>query len=155
MRPTFIAKFRFGWLGLALPLLALGDGQVQAEEAKFEAQLIWATNEKTSPNPKHKEVDAEVRQRLEKLPLKWTNYFEVNRKSFTVAYGGTNRVVMSEKASIEVRLLDNRRVAVWFCGKKGDVCTKHTQPLPKGEILVFGGESANTNAWLMTLKRTN
>ncbi len=150
-----MAKFRFGWLGLVLPLLALGDGGVQAEDAKFEAQLIWATNDKNSPDPKHKEVEAEIRQRLQKLPLKWENYFEINRKSFTVAGGGTNRVVMSEKSSIEVRLLDNERVAVLLCGKKGDVCTKQTQPLPKGEILVFGGESANTAAWLVTLKRTN
>ena len=155
MKLTIITKLQFGWLALMLPLLALGAGRAQAEDAKFEAQLIWATNDKNSPNPKHKEVDAEIRQRLGKLPLKWTNYFEESRKSFTVPDSGTNRVAMSDKCSIEVKRLDAWRVEVLLFGKKGDVCTKQTQPLPKGEILVFGGESRNATAWLVTLKRTN
>lgn len=150
-----MATLRFGWLALMLPLLALGGSRVQAADANFEAQLIWATNDKTSPNPRHKEAEAEMRKRLAKLPLKWANYFEVNRKTFTVSLGATNRVVMSEKASIEVKLLDVQRVEVLLYGKKGDVCTKHTQPMPKDEILVFGGESPGENAWLVTLKRTN
>ena len=150
-----MAAFRFSWLSLMLPLLALGGNRVQAADAKFEAQLIWATNDKNSPNPKHKEAEAEMRKRLAKLPLKWANYFEVNRKSFTVSLGATNRVVMSEKASIEVKLLDVQRVEVLLYGKKGDVCTKHTLPMPKDDILVFGGESPGENAWLVTLKRTN
>lgn len=155
MKLTFMSARRFGWLGLLLPFLVLGSGQLQAADANFEAQLIWASNDKNSPNPKHKEVEAEMRKRLGKLPLKWANYFEVNRKLFAVSDGGTNRVVMSEKSSIEVRLLDARRVEVLLYGRKGDVCTKQTQPLPKGEILVFGGESPNATAWLVTLKRTN
>ncbi len=152
-----MAAFRGGGLGLALllSLCGLGGGRVQAADANFEAQLIWASNDKNSPNPKHKEVDAEMRQRLGKLPLKWANYFEVTRKSFAVADGGTNRVVMSEKSSIEVKRLDALRVQVLLYSKKGDVCTKQTQPMPKGEILVFGGESPNATAWLVTLKRKN
>ena len=139
MKPTFMAAFRFGGFALVLPLLAWGGGSLQAADAQFEAQLIWATHDKQSPNPNHKEVEPEMRQRLGKLPLKWANYFEVNRKAFTVVDGGTNRVVMSEKSAIEVKLLDVRRVEVSLYGKKGDVCTRQTQPLPKGEILVFGG----------------
>ena len=54
-----------------------------------------------------------------------------------------------------LKLLDARRVEVLLYSKKGEVCTKQTQPLPKGEILVFGGESPNATAWLVTLKRTN
>ena len=150
-----MAVFRLGGLALLLLLFAVGGSRVQAADAGFEAQLIWATNDKASPNPKHKEAEAEMRKRLAKLPLKWANYFEVNRKSFTVSLGATNRVVMSEKASLEVKLLDVQRVEVLLYGKKGDVCTKHTQPMPKDEILVFGGESPGENAWLVTLKRTN
>ncbi len=155
MRLNLIAAIRSGCLALMLSLLALGGSRVQAADANFEAQLIWATNEKSSPNPKHKEADPEMSKRLAKLPLKWANYFEVNRKAFTLSLGGTNRVVMSEKASIEVKLLDVQRVEVLLFGKKGDVCTKHTLPMPKSEILVFGGESPGENAWLVTLKRTN
>lgn len=155
MKSKFTSAFRFGWLALMLPLLALGSGPIQAADAKYEAQLIWATNDKKSPNPKHKEVESEMRRRLGKLPLKWANYFEVNRKSFPVSDGGTNRVVMSEKSAIEVKRLDAQRVEVSLYGKKGDVCTKQTQPLPKDEILVFGGESPNETAWLVTLKRTD
>lgn len=155
MRSKFTAALRCGGLALMVPLLGLGGAPAQAADARFEAQLIWATNDKKSPNPNHKQAEAEVRKRLAKLPLKWANYFEVNRSAFTVSLGGTNRAVMSEKASIEVKLLDARRVEVSLHGKKGDVCTKHTQPMPKDEILVFGGESPGENAWLLTLKRTD
>ncbi len=149
-----MAALRSGVLALIV-LQMLGGAWAQAADAKFEAQLIWATNDKKSPNPNHKEAEAEMRKRLAKLPLKWANYFEVNRKAFPVTEGGTNRVIMSEKSAIEVKLLDARRVEVSLYGKKGDVCTKQTQPLPKGEILVFGGESPNATAWLVTLKRTD
>jgi len=38
---------------------------------------------------------------------------------------------------------------------KGKEVVKRTQALPKGEILVLGGNAPNATAWLVILKRTD
>ena len=68
MRANHKSSVLFWLITLALPLLSLS--QAQAGDRKFEAQLIWATNEKQSPDAKHKDVDPDIRDRLSKLPLK-------------------------------------------------------------------------------------
>ncbi len=142
------------WLiALALPMLCFS--QAQAGDRKFEAQLIWATNEKQSPDTKHKQVEPEIRERLGKLPLKWENYFEVNRQQICVDKGGTNRVCMSSKCTVEVNMKDAKKVEVLLLGKDGKVLSRQTQPLAKGELLILGGEAPNSTAWLVTVKRTD
>ena len=121
-------------------------------ETKFEAQLIWATNDECK-DAKLKPVDSEVRKKLDELPLKWKYYYMVKRESFPVAKGGTNSVVMSEKCTVEVKRLGDSKFEVALHGKKGNVCTKRTQPFPKGEILILGGNAPDATAWLVTLKR--
>jgi len=148
MRLTYKAALLFAFL-----FAVAGGSLAQAGEAKFEAQLIWATNDKKSPDPKHKDVDADVRKKLEELPLKWKNYFEVNRVQFTMPKGGTNRVVLSDKCTIEVKRLGDKKVEVSLCGKKGDTCYTLTQALPKDDILLFGGKAPEATAWFVTLKR--
>ena len=140
----------------ALAILSVGSTSVLAGEGKgegkFEAQLIWATNEQ-SKDSKLKPVDSEVRKKLDDLPLKWKHYYTVKLEHFTVAKGGTNSVVMSEKCTVEVKRLGDSKVEVALHGKNGNVCTKRTQPLPKRDILVVGGNAPDATAWLVTLKR--
>lgn len=140
-------------LAVACTLLPGGNAQAQSADARFESRLIWATNDKKSPDPNHKAVEPEIREKLAKLHLKWENFFEVNKVAFTVAKGGTNCAVMSPKCALEVKLLDANRVEVSLLGKKGDRPCRQIQPLPKGEILVFGGNAPDATAWLVALKR--
>ena len=155
MKHTITPAFRHCWVALVLPLLVLNSLYVRAagaSELKFEAQLIWATNDKKSPDPKHKPAEPEVKKKLGELPLKWENYFEVQRKQFTVPKGGTTKVSMSEKCAIEVKHVDGDKVEVSLIGK-GEAVLKRTQALPKAEMLVLGGNAPNETAWLVTLKR--
>ncbi len=125
-----------------------------AGELKLEAQLIWGTDDAKSPDPKHKPVDPDLRKKLDDLPLKWKNYFEVNRKRFNVPKKGSNKVSMSEKCELEVKNIDGKSVEVSLISKrKGDTLWKRTQPLPKGEILIYSGNAPNSTAWLVTLKQ--
>lgn len=142
------------WL-IVFSLSLCGITELRAGDRKFEAQLIWATNDKESPDPKHKVVDAEIRERLGKLPLKWENYFEVNRQQLCVDKGGTNKVCLSAKCTLEVNMKDSKKVEVLLMNKKGEVISRQTQPLAKGEVLVLGGEAPNSTAWLVTVKRTD
>lgn len=154
-----IVGFPAGLLS-ALCFLMVGGASVSAGEGKgqgkFEAQLIWVTNDATNhTDPKLKPVDAEVQKKLDELPLKWKSYYMVKRESFSVAKGGTNSVVMSEKCTVELKRLADPKVEVTLHGKKGNVCSKRTQPFPKGEILIFSGNAPGASAWLVTLKRVD
>ena len=153
MRANHKSLVLFWLIALVLPVLSVS--QAQAGDRKFEAQLIWATNDKQSPDPKHKQVEPEIRERLGKLPLKWENYFEVNRQQLCVDKGGTNKVCLSSKCVLEVNMKDSKKVEVLLIDKKGEVISRQTQPLAKGEVLVLGGEAPNSTAWLVTVKRTD
>lgn len=147
--------FRHGLLLVLLPLLLMSHVCLRAaggSELKYEAQLIWATNDKKSPDPKHKPAEPEVKKKLGELPLKWDNYFEVKRKQFTVSKETAAKAPLSEKCALEVKHLEGDKVEVSLIGK-GEAVLKRTQALPKGEILVLGGNAPNETAWLVTLKR--
>ncbi len=153
MKSSFIPASWWRPHALALLSLLLATAAL-AGDAKFEAQLIWGTNDAKSPDPKHKPVEADVKKKLDDLPLKWKHYYEVNRKSLEVSSGEGAKATLSEKCSLEVRELDGKKVEVSLVGK-GEPVLKRTQPLPKGEILVLGGNAPNATAWLVTLKRVD
>jgi len=127
-------------------------GTAHAADMKFEAFLIWATDAEQSPDPKHKPADAEVRRKLGELPLKWKNYFVVNSVMFLVPKGGAREAVLSDKCKIEVRHIDGKNIEVSLIGK-GKPTVKVPQPLPKGDMLVLGGNAPDSTGWLVALKR--
>ena len=148
-----LAGFPGVLISTALFLVSAGASSALASEAKFEAQLIWATNDKKVDDPKLRPVETEIKAKLNELPLKWQNYFEVKRGQLAVAANGTNSITLSEKCRVELKRLSDRKVEVTLHGQNSNVCYKRTQPLPKGEILVLGGNAPNASAWLVTLKR--
>jgi len=123
-----------------------------AQKLKLEVQLVWATNDRESPEPSHKPVEPAVLKKLKDLPLKWTNYFEVNRHEFEVPASGVVNVPVSSKCSIEVKRLADTTMEVSFIGK-GKPVEKRIMALPRGELLVYGGNAPNATAWLVVLKR--
>jgi hypothetical protein len=139
-------------------LVALGLGQRQAVAAdttlKLEVQLIWGADTSQSPDASHKPVEHDVRKKLKELPLRWANYFEVCRKPFKVALKDSQKVPLSDKCAIEVRNVDGIHVEVGLFGK-GEQVVRRMQKLPKGEILVFGGNAPNATGWLVVLKRVD
>lgn len=137
---------------LAALVSAPAAARAQSSTLKIQAQLIWGSDEAKSPNPAHKPVAGDVLKRLKALPLKWTNYFEVNRKDVALAAKTTEKVVLSPKCAIEIRSLGGEEVEVALYGK-GEKVVKRTQVLPKGEILVLGGNAPGETAWLVVLKR--
>jgi len=145
------AAFPFGLLS-TLFFLSAGSSSVVGGEPKLEGQLIWAANEE-SKDSKLKAVDAEVQKKLDELPLKWKHYYTVKREQFTIHKSGTNSVVMSEKCTVEVKALGDSKFEITMHGKSGKVCSKRTQPLPKGEILILAGNAPDATAWLVVLKR--
>lgn len=168
MRNEFSCAFPRAWLAV-LPLLTMvwclraevaeiteivqGTEVADSSEMKFEVQLIWATNDKKSPNPKHKPVEPEIRKKLDEIPLKWENYFEVNRKQFSLVRDGKTKQPLSEKCSIEIKDIQGGKVEVTLFDKTGKAVFERKQPLPKGEILLVSGNAPDKTAWFVAVKR--
>ena len=145
-------------LPLFLPvagLLSLLLGCTQstlAGDYRIEAQLIWGTTNTVSPNAQHKHVEPAVDIKLKQLPLKWSNYFMVTNKVIKLAPASHKREALSPKCEIEVKDVGKSKFEVALFGKGTEVF-RHTQPLPKGEFLLLGGNAPNSTCWLVALKR--
>ena len=154
MRAKLIRTTGLGWFSMALVLLACAEVRAQAADMKFQAFLLWGTDDTTPrPGKDYKPAAPDIMHKLKDLPLKWTNWFEVNRKEVAVQQGAVNEVRMSEMCQVNVTKLSGTEIEVVLIGKGKEV-VKRKQSLPKGEMLVLGGNAPNSTVWLVVLKRT-
>jgi len=153
MRSKFnkaVYLFLTGVLAFVLPLTTLAGGS--DGDMKLEAKLVWGTNEKTSPDPKQKPVSPELAEKLKNSPFKWKYYFEVKSECFALPKQGEKTVSMSKTCEVRIKNLGDSQVELRLFGKGKEV-SKTTQPLPKGELLVTGGNAENATAWFVVLRR--
>lgn len=139
-------------LACLLGVLGFAPARLEAADMKLEAQLLWGTDDAKSPNPKHKAVDPELKKKLKALPLKWANYFEETRRTLDVPQGATRRLALSDLCEIEVKNLDGTKVEVTHFGRGKKIATR-TQALPKGEILLLGGNAPDATTWLVLIRQ--
>ena len=139
------------WAGVA-GLMALAAEPGKGRPLKFEIQLLWGTNDPESPDPKHKPVDPEVAKKLKQLPLKWSHYFVVNKKSLQTTSDAEKKESLSEKCSVEIKDLGKSLFEITLIGK-GEKVVKRTQSLPVGEMVVIGGNAPGETSWLVVIKR--
>jgi hypothetical protein len=152
MRDKLTSTTLAGWVWIAFILAAAGETTSRGAGLKLEVQLLWATDATTSPNPKHKPVGADLNKKLKQLPLKWSNYFEETRKMVEIPQGESKTVGLSGSCELEVKNLGGSKIAVTHFGKGKKVGTR-IQELPRGEVLVLGGNAPDSTAWLVVLKR--
>lgn len=118
----------------------------------LQAQLVWGTNKEKPDDPKLKEVDPSVAEKLRKV-FKWKNYFEVNRQHFTIPVGSPKKVKMSDDCEIEVQNLGNSSIEVKLYGK-GKLAVRKTQKISPSELLVLAGDDKDDTAWFVVLSQT-
>jgi hypothetical protein len=152
MRQRTISTALLAGCVLGFSLFMCSQSTLQAATLKLQIQLLWGTTNSVSPDPTHKPVEADVKAKLKELPLKWSNYFEVTRKDFELPPSGLSKVPLSEKCAVEVKSLGGSKLGVTLFGR-GKETWKGTQALPKGELLVLGGNAPNATSWLVVLKR--
>jgi hypothetical protein len=145
---TSILKWSLG-LWLAAFASSLFAASAPAGEVKFEAVLVWGTNDDKSPDPSHKPVSASLAKRLK--DFKWTHYFEVARKNIAVGKD-EKRVPMSKDCTIAIKVLDKGQVEVTLIGKGKTVGTIKKE-LKKDGCLVTGGNASNSTGWFIVIKR--
>ena len=91
-------------------------------------------------------------KQLKKLPLKWSHYFEVNRKVLVVPEGSAKKETLSDKCAVELKNPGRSKIEVFLFGK-GEQVVKQSQDFPVSETLVLGGNAPNETAWLVFVKR--
>jgi len=138
-------------LGFVALVLMASLGAAEAADRKLEARLIWGTNEEKSPDASHKLLDGELAKKLSEMPLKWKNFFEVNRQVFSINTTNYAKVVMSKKCYIEVKDKGANNVTVKVYGD-GKQVKRVDKPLPKGDVLTIGGDAKDNNAWFLTVR---
>jgi hypothetical protein len=153
MIPSLI-KRRVTRLGICALFVSASLSSALAAERKMEARLIWGTNEEKSPNPAHKKLEGDLAKKLAEMPLKWKNYFEVNRKVFAVNDQVYTNIVMSKQCNIEIKDKGANNVTVKLYGE-GKPVRRVDKPLPKGEVLTIGGDDKNNSAWFITVRPVN
>jgi hypothetical protein len=144
--------FRCGGIALAaVVMLFSGSWFVRcgSTELNLKAQLVWGTNNDKPDDPKLKEMDKSIGEKLRKV-FKWKNYFEVNRQNFTAVAGTPKKVRMSDHCEIEVQNLGNSSIEVKLYGK-GKLTVRKTQKIKRSELLVLAGDDKNDTAWFVVL----
>jgi hypothetical protein len=136
---------------LALMLVLASAATAWGAERPMEARLVWGTNHEKPEDPKLKPLDGTLAKKLKNLPLKFNNYFEVNRQAFTINDQEYKKVEMSKKCYIEVKDKGESRVTVKLYGE-GKLVSRIDKPLPKGETAAIGGIGQDGGAWLVVVE---
>ena len=149
MRPGLIrASLLFT---VAMLLFPTTSAHAQSTVASFEAQLIWGTNDKQA-DPKLKPADPKLGEKLKKSPFKWDHYFEMHREIIKLRLNEERTVTMSRNCVISVTYLKDENVKFQLFGK-GKLANTTTQALPKGQLLITGGDAENSTAWFVVLRQ--
>jgi hypothetical protein len=141
-------------------LLAVSSAHAETGDMTIEAQLIWGTND-TQPDPKLKPADPKFKladpklaAKLRSSPFKWDHYFEMHRETFKLRLNEEKTLTMSRNCVISVTNLGDDQVKFSLFGK-GKLANTTTQGLPKGQLLVTGGDAENSTAWFVVLRQVD
>ncbi len=138
----------FAGLAIFVSSSVAADGDL-----KFEAQLIWGTNDSQPADSKLKPINPKLEEKLKKSPFKWQYYYEVSRKKFSVSLNAEKKEEMSKQCAINVKNIGGKnKIEVQLFGK-GKLVEKRMQELPKGKCLLIGGEAENTTSWFVVLEQ--
>lgn len=143
---TLVAWFTAG----ILMALAPARAQAAAPAMKIQVVLVWATSQQATNPP----VAADIKKELTQLPLKWPNYYEINRVVFTVPEGQAVKEALSPRCVVEIKNIQqsSSSIEATLYGQ-GEQVVRRNQTLQKGKIVAFGGNAPDANGWLVVLKR--
>jgi hypothetical protein len=134
-------------------LLPIGSARADSGDMTIEAQLIWGTND-SKPDSKLKPADPKLVAKLKHSPFKWEHYFEMHRETFKLRRNEEKPVTMSRNCVVSITNLGDEQVKFQLFGK-GKLANTVSQALPKGQLLVTGGDAENSTAWFVVLKQVD
>jgi hypothetical protein len=118
-------------------------------EAKLEARLVWGTNGEKPNDPKLKELNHAIKDKLVGI-FKWKNYYEVNLEKIAVNTDAPKAVTMSPKCKIEVQNFGDSTFDVKLFGE-GKMVQKQRGTIKAGQPLTIAGPGKDDTAWFVVL----
>ncbi|MEO5802658.1 MAG: hypothetical protein ABIR24_03945 [Verrucomicrobiota bacterium] len=137
------------WLGCFLLMTSFGASKLAAADPRLEVQLVWGTNDDSSPDPKHKPLEASLVKKLGMF--KWKNYFTVNRKDVLLALNAAQKIQLSPQCEIEIKHLGSQRYEINVFGQKKHV-KKITEKITRQDSLTIAGDDKNDCAWIILIR---
>lgn len=137
-----------GWFGCFLLFTSFGAMTTAAAEPKLEIQLVWGTNDETSPDTKHQPLEESLAKKLGMF--KWKKYFVVNHQDIPVS-STAQKVKLSEKCEIEIKNIEGSRYEINVFGK-GKHVLKKTGKITKRGPFVIAGDDKNDCAWFILIR---
>jgi hypothetical protein len=134
-------------------LLPVASARAESGDMTLEAMLVWGTND-SKPDPKLKPAEGKLAEKLRRSPFKWDHYFEMHREMIKLRLNEERTVTMSRNCVISVTNLGSEQLKFKLFGK-GVLANTVTQALPKGQLLVTGGDAENSTAWFVVLKQVD
>lgn len=138
----------------AVALAVAADDKAKPADAgveDYEVRLIWASNDESSPDPKHKKLDSQLTAFLKKS-FRWSNYYEVNSKVLSVSVNEIKEAKLSDVCTVKVKNLGNSRLEADLFGK-GKPVSNTKAKLDKWVILA--GEAKNDTGWFVVIRKAH
>ena len=133
--------------------LCIPSAWAAEKDLKFEAKLVWGTDDIQSKGKEQKDLKVLDPKILEKLRsvFKWKHYYEIETKNdIIVAKGARAKVKMSAKCELEISNLGENRVEVTLVGE-GKRVVNDKQTVTPGQLMVLGGDGHQATAWFVVL----
>ena len=152
MRPGLIRACLI-FVAMALLFPVASTRAAETGDMTIESLLIWGTND-TKPDPKLTPADPKLAAKLRNSPFKWDHYFQMKRETFRLKLNQEKTVTMSRNCNISVTNLKDEQIKFQLFGK-GVLANTISQALPKGQLLVTGGDAENSTAWFVVLRQVD
>ncbi|MEO6035299.1 MAG: hypothetical protein ABIQ35_08600 [Verrucomicrobiota bacterium] len=136
------------WFGCIVLVASVSALKVSAADPKLEVQLVWGTNDETSPDAKHKPLEEALAKKLGMF--KWKKYFVVNRQEIPVS-ATAQKIKLSEKCEIEIKNIEPSRYEINVFGK-GKHVLKKTGKITNDPPFVIAGDDKNDCAWFILIR---
>ena len=148
-----LSNFRFGIASILIALFFFIDSgitSVKPDTIEVTASLVLGTDKEKKSG---KKVSGSIRKRLSKI-FKWSNYYKLSDKKFSIPDNKTKSTVLSKKASIKVSNRKEGKISVSLFSE-GKMLIQKRQNLRSGSYMVLAGESTGDSAWFIVISKSN
>ena len=140
------------WIFIAfLVVMALAlSVRPKPDAVTYYVQLVRGCNGDTPPEPNSRRVGPRLIEKF-RGPLKWEEYWEIDRQQIALVPGHAARVRLGNKCQVGIDLTDKQHRKV-TASQNGKVIAKMCVPRD-GNMTVIGGDRDGQGSWFIVVRR--
>jgi hypothetical protein len=140
-------RFVIALLAVILVVLVV---RPRAEAISYYVQLVRAGDATIPLEPNSKRVGPRLIRKFQG-PLKWTEYWEIERQELTLLPGHAVRVSLRKSCDVEIDLTDGRHRTV-TAFENGKIVARTSIPIGEAMTLI-GSDRDERSAWFIVVRR--